>query len=218
MQKDTTLGHQVGEHLKSLGLETPTVENSLTKDQKREIIEGHVAAIMTTLGLDLSDDSLQGTPKRVAKMYVDEIFSGLGYENFPKATAVQNKMGYDEMVVVSDISVQSACEHHLVVISGKAQVAYIPKDKVIGLSKLNRIVEHFARRPQIQERLTEQIFHALCFILETDDVAVTISAEHYCVKSRGVRDEGSFTTTSKLGGVFRNTQARAEFFALSAKR
>ena len=170
---------------------------------------------MRTLGLDINDDSLRDTPKRVAKMYVSEIFWGLDPEAFPKCTAVENKMHYDEMVVERNVIVQSNCEHHFVVIDGSATVAYIPKDKVIGLSKINRVVEYFAKRPQIQERLTEQVYHALSFILGTDDVAVVIDAQHYCVKSRGVEDTGSSTVTSKLGGVFKTDSAtRQEFMQI----
>ena len=171
---------------------------------------------METLGLDLSDDSLMETPKRVAKMYVSEIFYGLDYEAFPKCTAVDNKMKYNEMVVERNVNVQSNCEHHFVVIDGVATVAYVPKDKVLGLSKINRIVEYFAKRPQIQERLTEQIFHTLCFILETNDVAVLIDARHYCVASRGVEDTGSSTVSSRLGGGFKSDPAaRAEFYQIA---
>ena len=167
---------------------------------------------MRILGLDLSDESLIETPKRVAKMYVNEIFWGLDYEAFPKCTTVDNKMKYDEMVIERNVNVQSNCEHHFVVIDGLATVGYIPNQKVLGLSKINRIVEYFSKRPQIQERLTEQIYHALQYILETDNVAVVINAQHYCVKSRGVEDVGSSTVTSKLGGCFKvDPSVRAEF-------
>ncbi|NDG80080.1 MAG: GTP cyclohydrolase I FolE, partial [Synechococcaceae bacterium WB8_1B_057] len=162
---------------------------------KIEVIEQLFTQIMQALNLDLSDDSLAETPKRVAKMYVNEIFWGLDWEAFPKCTTVENKMKYDEMVIERNINVQSNCEHHFVVIDGVATVAYIPKDKVLGLSKINRIVEYFSKRPQIQERLTEQVFHALSYILDTANIAVVIDAQHYCVKSRGVEDVGSSTTT-----------------------
>jgi GTP cyclohydrolase I len=145
-------------------------------------------------------------------MYVNEIFWGLDYDAFPKCTTVSNKMRYDEMVIERNINVQSNCEHHFVVIDGLATVAYIPKDKVLGLSKINRVVEYFSKRPQIQERLTEQIYHALQYILGTDNIAVVIDAQHFCVKSRGVEDVGSSTTTSKLGGVFKSDPSvRLEF-------
>jgi GTP cyclohydrolase I len=173
---------------------------------------------MNILGLDLEDDSLIDKPRRVAKMYVREIFWGLDWEKFPKCTKIENKMGYNEMVIERGINVQSNCEHHFVVIDGLATVAYIPKKTVLGLSKMNRIVEYFAKRPQVQERLTEQVFHAISFILETDDVAVLIDAKHYCVASRGVEDTGSQTTTSKLGGAFKNDPVtRSEFMAIANK-
>ena len=178
-------------------------------------IEKHFAAIMDILGLDRNDDSLTETPKRVAKMYVNEIFWGLKPENFPKCTVIENKMGYDEMVIERDITLMSNCEHHFVTIDGKAHVAYIPKGKVLGLSKLNRIVEYFARRPQVQERIAEQVYHALVYILGTEDVAVVIEGVHYCVKSRGVEDHSSFTMTAKLGGCFKSEpDCRAEFMSL----
>jgi GTP cyclohydrolase IA len=210
------LGKAVHEHLVKLGLETPMVENTLSIKQKVSKIEKHFKGIMETLGLDLNDDSLMETPLRVAKMYCSEIFWGLDPENFPKCTAVENKMGYDEMVVEKGVSVQSNCEHHFVVIDGLATVAYLPNKKVLGLSKINRVVEYFSKRPQIQERLTNQIAAALQFILETEDVAVVINASHYCVKSRGVEDTGSSTITSHLGGKFRtDALVRSEFLALA---
>jgi GTP cyclohydrolase I len=216
---DPELGQKVHEHLVKMGVETPTTPNKLIRTDKIHIIEGHFKSIMETMGLDLSDDSLCDTPKRVAKMYVNEIFWGLDYEAFPKCTAVDNKMKYNEMVCERNINVQSNCEHHFVVIDGLATVAYVPNQKVLGLSKINRIVEYFSKRPQIQERLTEQIFHALQYILETEDVAVMIDAQHYCVKSRGVEDTGSSTVTSKLGGGFKSDPAaRAEFYQLARKQ
>ena len=155
------------------------------------------------------------TPRRVAKMFVDEIFWGLDYDAFPKCTCVDNKMAYDEMVVERNINVMSNCEHHFVVIDGLATVGYIPKDRVLGLSKLNRVVEYFSKRPQIQERLTEQVYHALSYILGTEDIGVIIDAEHYCVKSRGVEDVGSSTVTSKLGGAYKHDPTvRAEFMQI----
>ena len=209
---DPVLGQAVHEHLVKCGVETPTVPNDIDRKDKIEKIESHFTEIMKTMGLDLSDDSLVDTPKRVAKMYVNEIFWGLDYEAFPKCTTVDNKMKYDEMVIERNVNVQSNCEHHFVVIDGVATVGYIPKQKVLGLSKINRIVEYFSKRPQIQERLTEQVYYALQYILETDDVAVVVDAQHYCVKSRGVEDVGSSTVTSKLGGVFKSDPAvRSEF-------
>lgn len=209
---DPVLGKLVHEHLIKCGVETPVNQNSLSRTDKIEIIEQKFTDIMNALGLDLGDDSLIETPKRVAKMYVNEIFWGLDYDAFPKCTTVDNKMKYDEMVIERNVNVQSNCEHHFVVIDGVATVAYIPKQKVLGLSKINRVVEYFSKRPQIQERLTEQVYHALQFILETDDIAVVIDAQHYCVKSRGVEDVGSSTVTSKLGGVFKtDPSVRLEF-------
>ena len=215
---DPELGQQIHEHLVKMGVETPMseVRENYTRTEKIELIEKHFSSIMEVLGLDLDDDSLTETPKRVAKMYVNEIFWGLDYEAFPKCTTVDNKMHYNEMVVERNVSVQSNCEHHFVVIDGLATVAYVPKQKVLGLSKINRIVEYFSKRPQIQERLTEQIFHTLQYILETEDVAVMIDAQHYCVKSRGVEDTGSSTVTVRLGGGFKtDPAARNEFLAIA---
>lgn len=213
---DPILGKKVHDHLVSMGVETP-VTDLVHRDAKEkiEIIQQKFADIMTVLGMDLTDDSLIDTPRRVAKMYVGEIFWGLDYEAFPKCTTVDNKMKYDEMVVERNVNVQSNCEHHFVVIDGVATVGYIPKQKVLGLSKINRIVEYFSKRPQIQERLTEQIYHALQYILETDNIGVVLSAQHFCVKSRGVEDVGSNTITSKLGGVFKtDPNVRTEFMRM----
>jgi len=214
---DPVLGEQVHQHLLTVGVETPTtfLLTSVPTDEKIKSIEYHMENILNVLGLDLTDDSLMETPKRVAKMYVNELYWGLKPEFFPKCTTVQNKMGYDEMVLEKDITILSDCEHHLRTIIGVAHIAYIPKEKVLGLSKLNRVADYFARRPQIQERLAEQIFHALCFILGTDDVAVVIDAEHFCVKQRGVQDSNSHTITSKLGGCFKSDPTvRSEYMSL----
>lgn len=212
---DPILGQQVHAHLVKCGVETPVFDTKTDRKDKIDLIEKHFAVIMETLGLDLSDDSLMETPKRVAKMYVNEIFWGLDYDAFPKCTAVDNKMKYDEMVIERNVSVQSNCEHHFVIIDGLATVAYIPNKKVLGLSKINRVVEYFSKRPQIQERLTEQIYHALQYILETDNIGVVVHAQHFCVKSRGVEDTGSSTITSKLGGVFKtDPNVRTEFMRL----
>ncbi|MGA1741114.1 MAG: GTP cyclohydrolase I FolE [Pseudohongiellaceae bacterium] len=194
------------------GLETPMVPNNIDNEQKYERIKKSVMTIMKTLGLDLSDDSLLETPHRIAKMYVYEIFSGLDYSQFPKITVIENKMKVDEMVKVKEISLTSTCEHHFVTIDGMAKVAYIPGNKIIGLSKINRIVRFFAQRPQVQERLTQQILVALQTLLETDDVAVTIEAKHYCVKSRGVMDATSETQTTALGGAFKESHRTREEF------
>ena len=194
------------------GLETPLVPSDMTSEQKYERIKGLMTDVVSTLGLDLTDDSLAETPHRIAKMYVNEIFSGLDYANFPKITQIDNKMGVEEMVKISNISVVSTCEHHFITIDGLAKVAYIPKDNIIGLSKINRIVRFFAQRPQVQERLTQQILVALQTLLATDDVAVSINATHYCVKSRGIMDTSSSTQTTALGGCFKaNAATRAEF-------
>lgn len=212
---DPELGLKVHEYLVKCGVETPIKPNIVDRKEKIDIIEKNFTNIMHALGLDLSDDSLIETPNRVAKMYVNEIFWGLDYTAFPKCTTVENKMKYDEMVIERNINVQSNCEHHFVVIDGVATVAYIPNDKVLGLSKINRCVEYFSKRPQIQERLTEQIYYALSFILETENVGVVIHASHYCVRSRGVEDTSSSTVTSKLGGVFKSDPSvRAEFMKM----
>ncbi|MBW3138612.1 GTP cyclohydrolase I FolE [Ferrimonas balearica] len=194
------------------GLETPLVDSELNNEQKYARIKGLMAEVMGTLGLDLRDDSLRETPHRIAKMYVEEIFAGLDYEQFPKLCVIDNKMGVDEMVKVKEISLVSTCEHHFVTIDGTATVAYIPDTKVIGLSKINRIVQFFGRRPQVQERLTQQVLVALQTLLGTNNVAVSIQATHYCVKARGVMDASSYTETTALGGVFKTKAAtRAEF-------
>ena len=194
------------------GLETPMIPNGLTRDEKYDRIKAAMTDVVTTLGLDLRDDSLMETPHRIAKMYVDEIFGGLNYANFPKISVIENKMNVEEMVKVDDISVVSTCEHHFVTIDGASRVAYIPGNKIIGLSKINRILRFFAQRPQVQERLTQQVLVALQTLLETDDVAVTIDATHYCVKSRGVMDANSATQTTALGGQFKeDPRTRAEF-------
>lgn len=204
--------HSVRQALLERGLETPLVDNGLTRQQKYERIRDSFREITETLGLDLRDDSLQETPHRIAKMYVDEIFSGLDYSRFPKISVIENKMQVEEMVLVDDIDLVSTCEHHFVTIDGTARVAYIPGDKIIGLSKINRIVRFFAQRPQVQERLTQQVLVALQTLLETDNVAITINAVHYCVKSRGVMDSNSSTRTTALGGVFKSDAAtRGEF-------
>ncbi len=204
----------VKDALEQRGLETPMLPNQVSREEKKRRIENHMREVLQLLELDLSDDSLEETPARIAKMYVDEVFSGLDYKNFPKITVIENKMNVSEMVRVKNITVTSTCEHHLVTIDGKAAVAYIPRGKIIGLSKINRIVRFFAQRPQVQERMTQQILVALQALLESDDVAVTIDATHYCVKSRGVMDATSETTTTALGGIFKsNSATRHEFLS-----
>jgi len=215
---DPILGKKVREYLTKVGVETPINESALAVENKKkiDILEDAFTTIWKTVGVDLNDDSLRETPNRMAKMYINEIYFGLKDENFPKCTTVDNKMQYNEMVVERNVNVQSNCEHHGVVIDGLATVAYVPKQKVLGLSKINRIVEYFSKRPQIQERLTEQIFHTLQFILDTEDVAVMIDARHYCVASRGVEDTGSSTVTTRLGGGFKTDMAaRNEFYQIA---
>lgn len=215
MAQDAALSEnarKVKEALIARGLETPLVDNGLSTAEKRQRISALMSQMMETLGLDLRDDSLYKTPARVGKMFVDELFCGLDYRNFPDITVIENKMQVDEMIKVKDISFTSTCEHHFMVIDGVAKVAYMPSNKIIGLSKINRIVRFFGRRPQVQERLTQQILVALQTILETKNVAVTITATHYCVKARGVQDPTSSTTTTALGGHFKtNPSSRHEF-------
>jgi GTP cyclohydrolase I len=203
----------VGDNHVATSTDTPMRDDAfeLSEQEKMEIIEGHFEKIMQTLGLDLTDDSLRGTPHRVAKMYVKEIFRGLNPENMPKISVFDNKFQYQEMLVEKDISLNSTCEHHFLPIYGKAHVAYISSGKVIGLSKINRIVDHFARRPQVQERLTVQIAEELKKALNTEDVAVVIDARHMCVSCRGIQDESSSTLTASYSGKFRDPKSREEF-------
>jgi GTP cyclohydrolase I len=185
--------------------------NDKQKDQKQKRIAKHFAGIMEELGLDLQDDSLKDTPNRVAKMYVHEIFSGL-HSAPPKITTFKNKENYDQMLVMKDVTIYSCCEHHFVPIHGKAHIAYIPKDEVIGLSKLIRVAQYFAAKPQLQERLTQEIGNFLQECLGTQDVAVVIEAAHFCCSMRGARDPNSQTITSFLGGSFKALDVRSEFF------
>ena len=205
----STEAQKVRQALLAKGIETPTVELTQDKDTRRAEIQSHMRQVMELLGLDLTDDSLEETPHRLAKMYVDEIFSGLDYATFPKITNIENRMKVSEMVLVDDITLTSTCEHHFVTIDGKW---------VIGLSKINRVVQFFAQRPQVQERFTEQILTAFQTILETDDVAVYVKATHFCVKCRGVKDTNSYTVTSAFGGVFLDDrETRKEFLQLIQK-
>ena len=183
----------------------------LSNEEKIDVIKDDVRHIMETLGLDLTDDSLNGTPLRVAKMFVNEVFGGLNPKKRPKASTFQNKYKYGEMLVEKNITVYSTCEHHLLPIVGKAHVAYISNGTVVGLSKMNRIVDYYAKRPQVQERLTIQIVKELQRILNTPDVACVIDAKHLCVNSRGIRDIDSSTVTSEFGGKFKNTEIKREF-------
>jgi GTP cyclohydrolase I len=204
---------EIGDNHISTSTDTPLRPDAFEKDDnlKIELIEKHFREIMLILGLDLNDDSLKGTPRRVAKMYVQEVFSGIKPENKPVAKLFENKYKYDEMLVEKDITFYSSCEHHFVPIFGKAHVAYISNGHVIGLSKINRIVQYFAKRPQVQERLTVQIANELKEVLHTEDVAVVVDAAHMCVSSRGVQDVTSKTITAHYGGQFAREEKKREF-------
>jgi GTP cyclohydrolase IA len=203
---------EIGENHIATSAETPLREDAfdISDSEKISIIQDKVKEILITLGMDLTDDSLRGTPKRVAKSFVNELFSGLNPANRPELSTFENTYKYGEMLVEKNIVVYSTCEHHLLPIVGRAHVAYISKGKVIGLSKMNRIVEHFAKRPQVQERLTMQVVQALQEALGTDDVACVIDAKHLCVNSRGIKDIESSTVTSEYGGAFKNKEVRRE--------
>ena len=204
---------EIGDNHVGTSLETPMREDAfaIDDDLKMELIENHFREIMNVLGLDLEDDSLSGTPRRVAKMYVKEIFAGLNPANKPKIALFDNKYQYNQMLVEKDITLYSFCEHHFIPIIGRAHVAYISNGKVVGLSKINRIVQYFAKRPQVQERLTKQIAEELKKVLNTEDVAVIIEAEHLCVAARGVEDVNSKTVTVEYCGQFQETAIRDEF-------
>lgn len=204
----------IGENHVGTSKDTPMLPDAfdLTDKEKIDQIAFHFGKIMDTLGLDRSDDSLKGTPKRVAKMYVQEVFSGLNPANKPEVRMFENKYGYNEMLVEKNITLHSYCEHHFVPILGKAHVAYKSNGNVIGLSKINRVVRYFAKRPQVQERLTEQIAEELKRILQTEDVAVIIDAEHMCVSTRGIEDVNSSTVTAHYSGVFKEERAQNELF------
>jgi len=204
---------EMGDQHKASSVETPMRSDAFDKtdEQKIAAIEPHFKAIMDILGMDLNDDSLRGTPLRVAKMYVKELFQGLNPANMPNMTLFENKFQYNEMLVEKNINFYSNCEHHFVPFFGKAHVAYISSGKVIGLSKLNRLVEYFSKRPQVQERLTMQIAKALQTIMQTQDVAVMMDAKHLCVSSRGVKDDSSNTITNFFGGKFQEESTKIEF-------
>lgn len=221
---DSSLGKLVNQHLTEVGVQTPKVQVTLDKKQQIEEIEKHFHSILELLGLDLTDDSLIETPIRLAKMYVNELCWGLQDENFPKCTTVDNKFKYNDLII-EKCTIKSLCEHHFVYF-GTAHnpqelgcwVAYIPNDKVIGLSKINRIVSYFSHRPQIQERLAHQIAESLKCILGTEDVAVVIRAQHFCVLTRGVEDEQGFTITSSLHGRFQDDRdLRSEMMSIVNK-
>lgn len=210
--KEEYLDDTGDDHIVS-SFETPLRPDAFekTEDEKMEIIATHFKEIMDVLGLDLTDDSLQGTPYRVAKMYVKEVFSGLDPANKPTIRLFENKFNYDQMLVEKDITFYSHCEHHFVPIYGKAHVAYISSGKVIGLSKINRIVQYYAKRPQVQERLTVQIAEELKTVLKTEDVGVVMDANHMCVSSRGVGDTNSRTGTAHFSGKFKEDAVKREF-------
>lgn len=203
----------IGDNHVMTSLETPMREDAfvLSNEEKMDKIQFHFEKIMEALGLDLSDDSLKGTPKRVAKMYIKELFKGLDPANKPWMNTFDNKYRYNQMLVEKNITVYSTCEHHFLPIVGRAHVAYIPNGRVIGLSKINRIVDYFARRPQVQERLALQVLNELKTALGTEDVAVYVDAEHLCVNSRGVQDQTSSTVTVEYSGKFKEEETRKEF-------
>ncbi|SEC43828.1 GTP cyclohydrolase I [Maribacter dokdonensis] len=206
----------VGDNHFSSSIETPLRPNAFDKsdDEKIQSIQHHFSKIMEELGLDLTDDSLSGTPYRFAKMYVKELFYGLNPKNKPKLSVFENKYEYKKMLIEQNITIDSSCEHHFLPIVGYAHVAYIPQKKVIGLSKINRLVDYYARRPQVQERLVLQILNDLQEALGTEDVIVSVTAKHLCVSSRGIKDQSSFTTTLEYGGSFSKTDIRNEFLKI----
>ena len=213
IEKDIQDFDAIGDDHVGSSSETPLRQDAfeLTSSEKIDIIKGDVRHIMETLGLDLTDDSLKGTPNRVAKMFVNEIFGGLDPDKKPSASTFDNKYKYGEMLVEKNITVYSTCEHHLLPIVGKAHIAYVSNGTVVGLSKMNRIVDYFAKRPQVQERLTIQVVKELQKVLNTEDVACVIDAKHLCVNSRGIRDVASSTVTSEFGGIFKNKETKREF-------
>ncbi|MFN3754855.1 GTP cyclohydrolase I FolE [Flavobacterium sp.] len=209
----------IGDNHQMTSAETPLRPDAFIKSdkQKMEVIEKHFHSIMEEMGLDMTDDSLRGTPHRVAKMFIQEIFSGLNPANKPKISVFDNSYKYDKMLVEADISFNSTCEHHFLPIVGKTHIGYVSSGKVIGLSKLNRIVDYYSRRPQVQERLIMQIFNELKSVLETESVIVVIEAKHLCVSSRGIQDESSYTSTIQYGGIFMDKENRNDFFHLINK-
>ncbi|MCZ8167682.1 MAG: GTP cyclohydrolase I FolE [Flavobacterium sp.] len=210
----------LGDDHQMTAADTPLRPDAFVKTdaEKMTVIEYHFEQIMEALGLDLTDDSLRGTPHRVAKMYVQEIFSGLHPDNKPKISVFDNSYHYDKMLVEANINFNSTCEHHFLPIIGKAHIGYVSNGKVIGLSKLNRIVDYFARRPQVQERMVMQVFNELKAVLDTEDVMVVMEAKHLCVSSRGIKDETSFTSTLQYGGIFEKKEYRDDFFRLLGEK
>ncbi len=215
MKTDKQLGLKLRDLLIEKNLETPMRENFEANNESRNEILKSFSNIMYHLGLNLMNDSLKESPNRVTKMFLEEQFKGLDYSNFPKCNTIENTFSYHDIVIEKNITAISVCEHHFVTIDGIAHVGYIPNKKIVGLSKLNRVVDFFSARPQVQERLTRQIFESLKFILETEDVAVVLEAKHYCVKGRGIRDHNSSTITYDMGGAFMNESlCRKEFMDL----
>jgi GTP cyclohydrolase I len=206
----------IGDNHQMTSADTPLRPDAFDKSDadKKKVIEHHFHQIMQEMGLDMNDDSLRGTPHRVAKMFIEEIFSGLNPANKPKISVFDNSYHYDKMLVEADISFNSTCEHHFLPIVGKAHIGYVSSGKVIGLSKLNRIVDYYSRRPQVQERLIMQIFNELKTVLDTDSVIVVMEAKHLCVSSRGIEDESSYTSTIQYGGIFNDKENRNDFFNL----
>lgn len=206
----------IGDNHIGFSVDTPMIPGAFDKtdDQKIAAIQHHFGKIMEELGLDLTDDSLSGTPYRFAKMYVKELFYGLNPANKPKLSVFENKYGYSKLLVEQNITIDSSCEHHFLPITGHAHIGYVPKNKVIGLSKINRLVDYYAHRPQVQERLSMQLLKDLQSILDTEDVIVMITAKHLCVSSRGIKDKDSFTTTLEYGGCFIEDRKREEFLGI----
>jgi GTP cyclohydrolase I len=213
MTQNNKFEDEIGENHIATNATNPVRQDAfaISDDQKIELIKKDVENILTTLGMDLTDDSLKGTPNRVAKMFVKEIFGGLNPTKKPSSSTFENNYKYGEMLVEKNITLYSTCEHHLLPIVGRAHIAYISSGKVVGLSKMNRIVDYFAKRPQVQERLTMQIVQELQIVLKTQDVACVIDAKHLCVNSRGIRDIESSTVTSEFGGKFKQENTKREF-------
>ena len=213
---DQELSDIIGDNHQMTSSESPLREDAFdkTNEAKMATIEKHFYEIMYEMGLDMTDDSLKGTPNRYAKMFINELFSGLDPKNKPKSSVFENAYHYDKMLVEANITFNSTCEHHFLPIFGKAHIGYISSGKVIGLSKLNRIVDYFSRRPQVQERLIMQIFNDLKVALNTENVIVVLEAKHLCVSSRGIKHENSFTSTIQYGGVFNEKENRNDFFSM----
>ena len=219
MSKNEDFNTEIGENHIGTSTNTPLRADAfaISDEEKIELIKKDVESILNTLGMDLTDDSLKGTPNRVAKMFVKEIFGGLNPAKKPSSSTFDNKYKYNEMLVEKNIVVYSTCEHHLLPIVGRAHVAYISNGTVVGLSKMNRIVDYYAKRPQVQERMIMQIFNELKTVLNTEDVIVVVEATHLCVSSRGIKDESSFTSTLQYGGIFKEKAFRDDFYKLIKK-